>query len=382
MREFERTWVEVDLDAIADNIRVIKDKVGEKTAVMAVIKADGYGHGADVVAPVLLENGADMFGVSILEEAVPIRALGIDAPILVLGFTPPARFAEIARRDIEQTIYDFDMARKLSDAAGAEGVSAKIHIKIETGMSRLGFYTDEKSVKEIKSIQNLPNIQISGAYTHLADVDDAAFTYAQAEKFKAFIDELDSRGVEVPAKHVSNSGAIMNYHDLNMDIVRAGIALYGLSPSPFHKPSGLKRAMSMKSQVSYVKEVPKDTPIGYGRAYCARRDSVIATVPVGYADGYSRALSNKGYALVRNRRAPIVGRVCMDQFMLDVTDAPDVEIYDEVTLIGRQGGLEITADELAEVCDTINYEIVCMVSKRVPRVYVRGGENRGEGQRL
>ncbi len=371
----ERAWAEIDLDAMAHNMRLIRQKINPQAKAMAIIKADGYGHGAKMLAPVLLENGADCLGVATFDEAYALRKAGITAHLLLLGYNHPSRFEEVVQLELRQTIFTRQMAEALSQTAVALGKEAYVHIKLDTGMSRLGFMPTDSQLQEVLEISRLPGICLEGLFTHLAQSDGSAtdFTMNQAKKFLDFAQKLEDAGVSIPIKHVSNSGAIMNYGDLNMDLVRAGIMLYGLPPDHAMdvKDWNLKRALSFKSCISYMKTVEKDVSIGYSRKYYTKEQSVIATVPVGYADGYSRSLSNKGHVLIGGEIAPIVGNVCMDQFMVDVTHIPHAAIGDEVVLIGVQGDKEITADQLGDWEGTINYEVTCKITKRVPRVYMQ-----------
>ncbi len=375
---YKRLAEEIDLDAADFNIKSIKKRIDGRAKVIGVIKADGYGHGAYEMANVLIENGVDMFAVAMLDEAINLRQKGIDKDILILGITQKEFLEEVLQYDIMQVISSYEDAKALSDCAVKMGKTAKIHIKIDTGMGRIGYMPSIESVDEICRINELPNIEINGIFTHFAEADtfDKSFTNIQKDRFQWTVTELENRGIHILVRHAANSAGIMDFEDLFFTHVRAGIILYGLYPSDEVKKERLplKPVMSIKSYVTYIKEVEEGTPIGYGRTYTAPSKRVIATIPAGYADGYSRSLSNKGYVLIHGKKAPIVGRICMDQCMVDITDIEGVKVEDEVVLIGKQENGEITADDLANILDTINYEIVCMFSKRVPKVYIKGGK--------
>lgn len=375
MQEYNRVVSEINLDAIAYNIRKIREITNKNSQIMAVVKADAYGHGAVEVSKVALYNGADALAVAITDEGIQIRENNIKVPILVLGYTPEMQLEDCVKYDLIQTVYNVEMAENISKVAKRLNKIAKIHIKVETGMGRLGFLPSEEAYDDIIKISQMENIKIDGAFTHFATADskDKSFTYEQAELFKNFISELEKRGIDIPIKHCANSASIMDLPELCFNMVRAGIILYGMYPSDEVKKEKLdiKPVMSLKTQISYIKEEPCGVSIGYGRTFFTKRNSKVATVPVGYADGYSRALSNKGRVLVRGKYAPIVGRICMDQFMIDITDIPEASIGDEVVLIGEQGGNMVSAEEIAKLIDTINYEVVCMIGKRIPRVYIK-----------
>lgn len=376
--KLNRAWAEINLDNIAHNVREVVKKVGKMTEVMAVVKADAYGHGVRETVPTLLENGATRLAVSMLDEAIQLREMGITVPVLVLSYTDPVRAEEIINYNITQTVFSHDLAQALSKAAVKLGKQAKIHIKIDTGMSRVGFQPGYKAVKDVVEINSLPGIVIEGLFTHFASADEAdrEYTKLQYWRFESIVNELNRIGILIPVKHISNSAAIIQYPNLCLDMVRPGIILYGLYPSKEVDRSliDLKPAMQLKAEVILVKEVDAGIPISYGRIYETKRKSKIATLPVGYADGYSRLLSNRGRVLIHGEYAPVVGRICMDQCMVDVTDIPGVKTGDEAVLIGRQGNNEITADEVAELSGTINYEVVCLIGKRIPRVYIKDGK--------
>lgn len=378
MTDEERVLAIVDLDAIASNIKNIRAKVDKNSGIIGIIKADAYGHGSVETAKVLLDNGADWLAVAVVDEGLNLRKNGITAPILLLGYTPELRLNDVINNGFIQTVYSYDTAKKLSDAASALGKKAVIHIKIDTGMGRIGYRVNEESADEIVKISKLPNIDVNGMFTHFSTADEAdkAYTLEQYNKFVKMNDMLEERGLHIPVKHAANSAAIMDFDNMMFNMVRPGIILYGAYPSDEVKKENLSLspAMSIKTHVSYVKDVNEGDSISYGRKYTAPSKRRIATIPVGYADGFIRAYSNGGKVLVRGKYAPIVGRICMDQFMVDVTDIDGVEVNDEVVLMGKQGDKEITADFIASVLDTINYEVFCTLSKRVPRQYIQNGK--------
>ena len=378
MTDEERVLAIVDLDAIASNIKNIRAKVDKNSGIIGIIKADAYGHGSVETAKVLLDNGADWLAVAVVDEGLNLRKNGITAPILLLGYTPELRLNDVINNGFIQTVYSYDTAKKLSDAASALGKKAVIHIKIDTGMGRIGYRVNEESADEIVKISKLPNIDVNGMFTHFSTADEAdkAYTLEQYNKFVKMNDMLEKRGLHIPVKHAANSAAIMDFDNMMFNMVRPGIILYGAYPSDEVKKENLSLspAMSIKTHVSYVKDVNEGDSISYGRKYTAPSKRRIATIPVGYADGFIRAYSKGGKVLIRGEYAPIVGRICMDQFMVDVTDIDGVEVNDEVVLMGRQGDKEITADFIASVLDTINYEVFCTLSKRVPRQYIQNGK--------
>lgn len=370
-------WAEIDLDKVAYNMKNIKKLVGDKE-VIAVVKADCYGHGADDLAPVFLENGASRLAVAILTEGIELRKKNITVPIMILGYTPLELSEELINNDIEQTVYDLEYAKKLSNIAEKLGKKAKIHIALDTGMGRIGFIPNEESIRAVEKIASLKGIEIIGIFTHFSTADeyDKTYTNEQFKKIKDFIAELEKRGVNIPLKHASNSGAIMEMPETYLDAVRAGIILYGYYPSNEVDKNKLdiKPILTLKTTVSHVKEVEEGTSISYGRTFITKRKSKIATIPIGYADGYSRLLSGKAKVIINGKFAPVVGRICMDQCMIDVTDIGEVKVGDEVILLGEEGSLKFNADDFAEIMGTINYEITCMLKQRIPRVYIKEGK--------
>lgn len=378
-RKMNRAWAEINLDNIAYNVRQVKRRIGKMTEMMAVVKADAYGHGVIETVPTLLENGVSRLAVSMLDEAIQLRELGIKVPILVLSYTDPVRAEEIIEYNITQTVFSHDLPRALSKAAVKMGREARIHIKIDTGMTRVGFKPGYGAVKDVIEINSLPGIVIEGLFSHFssADEEDPGFTMMQYERFESIVNELNRIGIIIPVKHIANSAAVMRYPNLDLDMVRPGIILYGLYPSAEMKKTAidLKPAMELKANVVLVKDVEANVPVSYGRTYVTNKETTIATLPIGYADGYSRLLSNRGRVLINGEYSPIIGNVCMDQCMVDVTGINHaVKTGDEAVLIGSQGGRTITADEIADLTGTINYEVVCLIGKRIPRVYIKGGE--------
>lgn len=373
-KELRPVWTEINLDNLAHNMREVKRVVKKGTLITAVIKADGYGHGAVQIGKTLLENGADRFAVATLSEAMQLRKNYKDIPILILGYTPNDSAELVVKHNIIQTIYTYDQALAYSKKAQELDNEVKVHIKIDTGMSRLGMRTDKETIETIKGINKLPNLIIEGVFTHfaIADESEKEFTYGQAERFNFICNALEKENINIPIKHVSNSAAIIDLPEMNYNMVRAGIMLYGLYPSSEvdKKRVDLKEVMSLKAQVSYVKEIEEGTGVSYGLLFKADKITKIATLPIGYADGYTRLLTSKAKAIVKGAKVPVVGRICMDQCMIEVTGL-DVNIGDEVILFGSDGNNNITIDEIAKSLNTINYEIVCMISKRVPRVYVK-----------
>lgn len=380
----KRAWAEIDLNAIENNIREIRRHVGEDIKIMGVVKADGYGHGYLEVAKTLLENGADCLAVAVMDEAIQLRKCGIDVPILILGYTPPRYAKELIEYDIMPNCYTYDLAKAMSDAGEKLKKAGKLHIKIDTGMGRVGLrFTDDeninqKTVDEIISISKLPYIEIDGMFTHfsVADEDDDSYTLSQFKRFKEVCDRVKKSGVKVNLCHCCNSAGLMRFPEFHMDMVRPGIILYGLKPSEF-VPDGilsLKPAMSLKAQITNVKNVEKGTSVSYGRKYISK-DAItrIATVPIGYADGYSRILSGKAKMIVCKKKCSQIGNICMDQCMIDVTNVNNINIGDEVILFGSDGENLISIEEIAEIMGTINYEILCVIGKRIPRVYMRDG---------
>lgn len=377
MKHYDRAWAEVDLDAVQFNIESIKDRISGKTKIIAVIKTDGYGHGAVHIAR-MLENEERVWGyaVATAEEAFSLRKNAIHKPIMILGYTFPYSYEQLIAEEVRSTVFTLDSARELSDTAVKIGKKSKIHIKIDTGMTRIGIHPDNEGLELIRQIAGLPGLEIEGIFTHFATADEADKTkaYRQMELFKEYTDRVCSElKIDIPMKHCSNSAGIAEMPEANMDAVRAGIILYGLWPSQEVKADGrlkLKPALALKSRVVYVKTVSEGQEISYGGTYTTTRDTRVATICIGYGDGYPRSLSNSGYVLVKGQRAPILGRVCMDQFMIDVTDInADICVGDKVTLIGKDGDECITMEELGDLSGRFNYELACDIGKRIPRIY-------------
>lgn len=378
LRQIRPAYVEIDLDNLAHNIKEVRRLAGKQSQVMAVIKADGYGHGATKIAKTLLENGADRLAVAVLDEAIELRNAGFTVPIFVLGYTQPERAEEVIKYDIEQSVYSLEAARALSKAAAAHNKIIQVHIKIDTGMGRIGLQANSEALEIIKQINALPNLCIKGIFTHFAVADevDKAYTHGQFEKFKWICNELESQNIHIELKHCGNSATIIDLPDMHLNMVRAGIMLYGLAPSDevMLNKLELKEVMSLKVRITHVKEIQAGQSVSYGRRFIADKKRTIASLPIGYADGYTRLLSGKAEALIKGQRVPVVGRICMDQCMIDITGIEDVKVGEEVVLFGQQGNSFISIDEIAKKLGTINYEVVCMISRRVPRVYVRNGE--------
>ncbi len=379
--KLNRAWAEVDLDNIAHNVREIRRITNKRAEIMGVVKADAYGHGVMEIVRTLLDNGATRLAVSMLDEAIQLRQFGIQEPILIFGYTDPARAEEIIEYNITQAVFSHDLACALSEAAVRLGRNVKIHVKIDTGMTRVGFMPGYSAVKNVLAISRLPRIIVEGLFTHFASADeeDKSYTYMQFERFMSICAELGRVGVHIPVKHVANSAAIIEFPEMHLDMVRPGIITYGMYPSKEVDKSkiGLRPAMTLKANVVLVKEVEQGTCVSYGRIFSTGRPSRIATIPIGYADGYTRLLTGKANILVNGEIGPVVGKICMDQCMVDITDLKgEVKVGDEVVLFGRQGGSEISVEDVASAVGTINYEIVCLIGKRVPRVYLQGGKVR------
>lgn len=374
-----RVYAGIDLDALRYNMESMHKNIKEGTKIAAVIKADAYGHGALTVAKTIEDLPYVWgFAVATADEAEMLIADGRKKPILILGISFPEHYELIVEKEIRPAICEYEAAKALSDIAVRKNKTCHIHIKIDTGMSRIGLQVTEDSADLIAGIAKLPNIEIEGIFTHFAQADeyDKTPTQKQIALFQKMITMLEERNVKIPIHHCSNSAGIVEIPEANMDMVRAGITLYGLWPSEEVDQNSLdlKPVMELKTHVAYVKDLEAGRAISYGGTFITKRDSRIATIPVGYADGYCRGLSNTGSVLIHGKRAPICGRVCMDQFMVDVTDIPDVKIGDEVTLIGRDGDEVITMEEVGSLSGRFNYEFVCVLGKRIPRVFYRDGK--------
>ena len=379
MKTYSRVYAKIDLDAVAWNMEQMKKNLKEGTEMVAVIKTDGYGHGAVQVAS-MLESYDYVWGyaVATLDEAVVLRAAEIQKPILVLGCIFPDQYWEMLKYEIRMNVYTKEMAEAISALAVEKGEQAYVHIKLDTGMARLGFSAEESSIEEIKEIAELPNLVLEGVFTHFAkaDEEDKTFTMMQLEKFEWMTQRLEEEGVTFPYVHASNSAGIIDVRRADYNLVRAGIAIYGLYPSEEvdKEKVQLKPALSLKSHIAFVKDIPAGTPVSYGGAFVSEHQMRIATIPIGYGDGYPRSLSDTGYVLIRGKKAPIIGRICMDQFMVDVSDIPEVKFGDKVTLIGRDQEEYLPVEKLSELSGRFNYEFVCDLGKRIPRVYVQDGK--------
>jgi alanine racemase len=385
---FKRTWAKIDVDALEGNYRAIRSFVNNKSKIMCVVKADAYGHGAEFLAAEYQKWGADWLAVSNLEEAVQIRKDGTLLPILVLGYTPTNMVKKLCKSTITQTVMSMDYAVELSRYACKCGTEINVHVKLDTGMNRIGmvyqgFDGEEKVIEDIEKICNLKGLRVEGIFTHFAAADEGingnVYTKWQFENFNRAINILRKRGIKFPIKHCSNSGGILAHREMNMDMVRAGIILYGLLPSKnCDKVIKLRHAMQLKTVISQVKEVKPFVPVSYGRTFYTDKITKIATVPIGYADGYPRRLSGRAQMIVCGKRVPIIGMICMDQIMLDISDVPCAKPKSIVTVFGRDGNEKITLDELANLNQTINYELACIIGKRVPRVFFRGKKRVGQ----
>lgn len=373
---YDNTYVAVDLDAIAQNFEAITEKVN--VPVMVVLKANGYGHGAIEIAR-LLEDHADFFGVSSVSEALELHNAGFTTPILMLGHTPVDAFPTVVEHGFRPTIFSLEDAKALSAEACRQGKAARFHFAVDTGMSRLGFQPTEESADICLEISRLPGLFPEGLFSHYATADCADLTRAkvQNERFNGFFQLLKARGIKIPLRHMNNSAGLMNF-DNHYDLVRAGIVLYGLYPSSEVDPTllKLKPALSWYSRVSHISLLPAGREISYGGTYVTTAPTRVATVPAGYADGYFRSLSGKFYVLIHGKKAPILGRICMDQLMVDVTDIPEAQVGSKITLVGKDGDEQITVEQIAEAAGSFNYEFICGISRRVPRYYIQNGQLR------
>ncbi len=370
-------WAEINLDTIATNTKNIKKLVGDKELI-AIVKADCYGHGAVDVVPTLLENGASRLAVAMLTEAIELRENNINAPIVILGYTPLYLGEDLINYDIEQTVYDLDYAKELSKIALNFNKKVKIHIAIDTGMGRIGFLHGDDTVKTINEVYNLEGLEVIGIYSHFSTSDEKDKSYANEQlfKFKKVMADLKALGIELPLKHISNSGAIIDMPETYLNGVRPGIILYGYYPSKEVSKDNLsvKPALTLKAKVAHVKELHKDMYISYGKTFKTNKKTIVATLPIGYGDGYPRALSENAKVIVNGKFASILGRICMDQCMIDVTDIENIKTGDEVIILGGEGDLKFNADDMAEALGTINYEILCRIKSRIPRVYIKNKE--------
>ena len=376
MKDYSRVYARIDLDAIRNNMEALKHNTKRGTKICAVLKTDGYGHGAVPIARTI-EDLVWGYAVATIDEASMLRINQISQPILVLGYVPECRYREAIDSEIRITVFEKEQAENLEKTAAEMGKMAHVHVKIDTGMGRIGMMPDENAVSLIKEMGKMPHLDLEGIFTHMATADMADKTAAkeQVRVFCAFLAKVEETGISIPIRHCSNSAGIIEMEESHLDMVRAGISLYGFYPSDEvgREQVSLTPAMELKSTVIYVKTVPSHTPISYGATYVTEGERRIATIPVGYGDGYPRALSNRGYVLIHGKKAPICGRICMDQMMVDVSDIPDTREGDEVTLLGKDGSQVIRAEELAEMVGSFHYEFVCGIGKRVPRIYVKEG---------
>ena len=376
---FLRGYVEVDLDAITENMYHMKEHISPNTKMIAVIKTNGYGHGSYPIAQALHQlDFVYGYAVATAEEAHELRQEGIRKPILVLGYTFPYSYEMLASEEIRPAVFRYDMIPQLAQASRKTGKKVKVHIAVDTGMSRIGITPDEEGLGFVKALLEEPALEVEGIFTHFANADEEDKTSAreQLAKFEEFIQLIETKtGYQIPVKHCSNSAGILELPEANMDVVRAGITMYGLYPSDEVRKDivPLRPALSLYSHVTFIKTIHKGQKVSYGGTYTAEKDVRVATVPLGYGDGYPRSLSNCGYVLIRGQRVPIIGRICMDQFMVDVSSLPCVEEGDTVTLIGYDGEEHISAEELGDLSHRFNYELVCNLSLRIPRVYLLNG---------
>lgn len=374
-----RVRADIDLDAVLYNMESMHKKLKPGTKIAAVVKADGYGHGAVEISRVL-EKLPYLWGYAVAtsNEAMQLVEAGRKKPIIILGLSFPEQFEEIVENDLRPAVCTYETAQALSDIAAEKNKVCRIHIKVDTGMSRIGFQVTPESADMVARISKLPNIMIEGIFTHFARADESskAPAYEQFKQFEKMIAMVEEKGVQIPLKHCSNSAGIVEIPECNMDMVRAGITLYGLWPSEEVDKTkiSLKPVMSLRSRVAYVKELLPGRQISYGGTFTVKKKMTVATVPVGYGDGYARGLSNKGWVLIKGQKAPICGRVCMDQCMVDVTDIPEVKIGDTVTLLGKDADEEITMEQLGELSGRFNYEFACLITPRVPRIYHKNND--------
>ena len=375
----KRTWAEVDLDAIAHNMREIRKITDKNAQIMAVVKADAYGHGFLETAKTLLDNGADRLAVAVLQEGKQLRSRGVDVPILILGASSPDDAEDLINFEITPNVFDLEFAKALSYEAEKKEKVTKVHIKLDTGMTRIGFVADDgdnsKIIDEILQVSKLPYIEIEGIFSHFSTSDefDREYTLMKFMRFMSVVNALEERGLHIPIRHICNSAGIMMYPEMHLDMVRPGVILYGMYPSDEVDKSRLDLipAMTLKSRITLVKEVESGRGVSYGKEYITDRNTKIATVPIGYADGYLRRIAEKGCMMVNGEKAPIIGRICMDQCMIDVTNVHNIDKGDEAIIFGREG---ITIDTLAEWLETINYEVACVIGKRIPRIYTKNGK--------
>lgn len=378
MKAYSRVKATVSLDAVLHNFEAMKNNLKEGTRIIAVIKADGYGHGAIPIAR-LMESKEYIWGfaVATAEEALELRKAGIAKPILILGYVFPEYYRKLIQEEVRLTVFRWDVACEINEVAAGLGKKAYIHLALDTGMTRIGFPDTRESVETIRKIAESDWLVTEGLFTHFARADetDKAPAYVQLQRYQDFVSWLEETGISIPVKHCSNSAGILRIPEANLDAVRAGITIYGIYPSlqVERDTVRLQPVMELKSHIAHIKTVEAGVAVSYGGTYVTKGKTVIATIPVGYADGYSRGLSNRGFVLIHGKKAPILGRVCMDQFMVDITEIPEAAMGDEVTLFGENEGVFLSVEELGEISGRFSYEFVCEISKRVPRVYIRHG---------
>lgn len=379
MQKYSRVCAVISLDAVEENFRNMRANTNPKAKMIAVVKADGYGHGAVPVAK-LVEDYDYIWGfaVATAEEAQILRKNEIQKPILILGYTFEEHFEMLVRLNIRPVVFKWDTAKALSEEAGRQGKTVTVHLGLDTGMSRIGFTDTKESIEVILEIAKLPNLKIEGLFTHFARSDEADKTSAwgQLARYQDFLEKLSAAGIRIPLKHCSNSAGIIDLPEANMDAVRPGISIYGIYPSSEVKKEKvpLKPVMQLKSHIVYIKELEAGIPVSYGGTFVTEKKTKVATIPVGYGDGYPRSLSGKGWVLIHGKKAPILGRVCMDQFMVDISDIDEARELDEVTLFGESEGAILPVEELSSICGRFPYEFVCDIGKRIPRIYVHKGE--------
>ncbi len=379
MKSYSRVYAEINLDAVSHNIAQIEQRIGKDTKIMGVIKADGYGHGAVPIGKEL-ERMESLWGyaVATAEEGEILRRNGLKKPILVLGAVFPEKYGILSKNEIRPTVYSMKQAGELERFAEKWGCVLKVHLKIDTGLSRLGFQVTEEAAEELAQIAGMPHIIVEGIFTHfaMADARDKTMAKEQLRQFQKMKEMMSRRGISIPISHCANSAAMIDLPESGMSLVRAGISLYGMWPSGEVRKENLdlQPALSLKSRIVFLKELEPGRTISYGATYETKKRQRIATIPVGYADGYPRSLSNRGYVLIHGKPAPVCGRICMDQFMADVTDIPEAEEGDEVTLVGKDGAREISMEEIGDLSGRFNYEFACDLGKRIPRVYRKEGK--------
>lgn len=380
MKSYTRVYATVDLDAVAHNMEAMKKNLAPGTGIIGVVKTDGYGHGAVPIAEAIDEFVCG-YAVATIEEGIQLRRHGMVKPVLVLGVTHESRYEALIAHDIRATVFRPEQAQKLSETAVSMGKTAKVHLALDTGMSRIGMTATPESADMVETMSRLSGIDMEGLFTHFSRADEADKTTAfhQLEQYLNFVKLLEERNIKIPVKHCSNSAGILELKEAHLDVVRAGISIYGLYPSDEVGKTAvpLEPVMELKSFITYIKTIPAHTSVSYGGKFVSEKEMAIATIPIGYGDGYPRNQSNRGSVLIHGKRAPILGRVCMDQMMVDVTEIPEAKEEDPVTLIGRDGTERISVEEIARIGGGFHYEILCDIGKRVPRVYVKGGKVTG-----